>query len=65
MTRDFLDPRIGEANRVEHAAAKLRDAQRRVAAARFGSDCLRHDAAQGVEVDDAVELAPKTGGTGG
>ena len=64
MRSDALHARISESHGVQHPAAKLGDAQRRMALPRLRRHRLRHDAAQKIEVDDAIELAPKAGGAG-
>src|SRR5256886_431104 len=65
VLRNPLHPGIGEADRVEHAAAKLRDPQRGMTLTRLRSYRLGNDAAEPIEIDHVIELASKSGGAGG
>jgi hypothetical protein len=55
-----VDPRVGEANRVEHPSGELGDSGRRISLSRLERDGLRHHTAQPVEINDAIEFSPKT-----
>ena len=57
----LAEPRIGQADGVEHAAAKLGHARRTVARPRLERDGLGHQPAERIEVHHPVELATVSG----
>ena len=62
MLGNLRDARIREADGVQHAATELRDPHRGMALTRFRCDGLRDNAAEQVEIDDAIELPAEAGG---
>src|SRR5256712_7552819 len=60
---DALHAWIRESHGVQHAAAKLGDAQRRMALPRLGCHRFRDDATEEIEVDDVIELPAEAGST--
>jgi hypothetical protein len=63
--RDRLDAGVGEPDRVQHPAHELGDPGTAMAWARLGGDRFGDDAAQRIEIDDAVNFPPETGRAGG
>jgi hypothetical protein len=65
ITPYYVDTWVRETDGIDHPGAKVGDAQRSVALARLGTDRLRHDAAEPVQVNHLVELARVPGRSGG
>ena len=60
-----FQPRVGQADRVEHAASELRHARTGVAMSRFGTHRLGDHTTQALEVDNPSHLPAKSRRSGG
>ncbi len=61
---DLLHARIRQTDGVDHSRGEFRYAWSSSSGARFDADRLRHEAAERTDIQDAVQFAAVSGGTG-